>query len=77
MCLGGRTWEYLGHRVGGGVLAVPEVRIRAMAEFELPRMSKQLRSFLGSMSYYRQFIDGYARLSSMLSLDGGDDSSFP
>ncbi len=67
-CVFGRKYlEYLGHRVGGGVLAVPEVRIKAMAEFELPRTKKQLRSFLGSMSYYRQFIDGYARLSSMLS----------
>ncbi len=67
-CVFGQKYlEYLGHRVGGGVLAVPEVRIKAMAEFELPRTKKLLRSFLGSMSYYRQFIDGYARLSSMLS----------
>ena len=55
-CVFGRKYlEHLGHRVRGGVLAVPEVRIRAMAVFELSRTKKQLRSFLGSMSYYRQF----------------------
>ncbi len=49
------------------MVAVPELRIKAMSEFLLPRTKKQLRSFLGSMSYYRKFVDGYAKLSSTLS----------
>ncbi len=42
------------------------MRIKAIAEFERPRTKKHLRFFLGSISYYQQFIDGFARLSSML-----------
>ena len=67
-CVFGRKYlQYLGHKIGGGVVAVPELRIKAMSEFLLPRTKKQLRSFLGSMSYYRKFVDSYAKLSSTLS----------
>ena len=59
--------EYLGHVIGGGELAVPEHRAAAMAEYRLPRTKKQLRSFLGAASYYRKFIQGYAKMSSVLS----------
>ena len=59
--------EYLGHVIGGGVLAVPAHRAAAMANYIRPVSKKQLRSFLGAASYYRQFIEGYARLSSVLS----------
>ena len=59
--------EYLGHVIGGGELAVPAHRAAAMAEFILPWTKKQLRSFLGAASYYRQFVQGYASMSSVLS----------
>ena len=64
---GRRKLEYLGHIVGGGELAVPGHRAAAMANYLQPRTKKELRSFLGAASYYRQFIQGYARLSSELS----------
>ena len=59
--------EYLGHIIGGGELAVPGHRAAAMANYLQPRTKKELRSFLGAASYYRQFVQGYARLSSELS----------
>ena len=59
--------EYLGHIIGGGELAVPAHRAAAMAEYVQPRTKKQLRSFLGAASYYRQFIKGYARMAAVLS----------
>ena len=59
--------EYLGHVIGGGQLAVPAHRAAAMAEYILPKTKKQLRSFLGAAGYYRQFVEGYAKLSSVLS----------
>ena len=59
--------EYLGHIIGGGVLAVPAHRTAAMADFLLPKTKRQLRSFLGAASYYRKFVKGYASMSSVLS----------
>ena len=64
---GKRKVEYLGHVIGGGVLAVPTHRATAMAEYVKPRTKKQLRAFLGAGSYYRKFVQGFARYSSELS----------
>ena len=65
--LGKLRLEYLGHIIGGGVLAVPEHRAAAMADFIQPKTKRQLRSFLGAASYYRKFVQGYANMSSVLS----------
>ena len=64
---GKQKLQYLGHVIGGGELAVPAHRAAAMAEYIRPRTKKQLRSFWGAAGYYRQFVEGYARLSSLLS----------
>ena len=67
-CEFGRTHlEYLGHLIGDGQLAVPSHRATAMEAFLLPKTRTQLRSFLGSMSYYRRFIANYASYSALLS----------
>ena len=67
-CQFGRTHlEYLGHLIGDGQLAVPSHRATAMESFLLPKTRTQLRSFLGSMSYYRRFIANYASYSALLS----------
>ena len=58
--------EYLGHVIGGGVLAVPAHRAAAMADYVQPTTKKQLRSFLGAAGYYRQFVEGYAKMSAVL-----------
>ena len=67
-CEFGRTHlEYLGHRIGNGQVAVPSHRASAMKDFLLPKTRTQLRSFLGSMSYYRRFILNFASYSAILS----------
>ena len=53
---GGRQMLYLGHMVGSGKLSVPRDRAEAMANFQWPVTKRGLRSFLGSVSYYRRFI---------------------
>ena len=58
--------EYLGHVIGGGELAVPAHRAAAMADYVQPTTKKQRRSFLGAAGYYRQFVEGYARMSAVL-----------
>ena len=64
---GMRKLEYLGHVIGGGELAVPEHRAEAMANYIRPKSKSQLRSFLGAAGYYRQFVPGFAKLTSVLS----------
>ena len=63
---GRKFMSYLGHQVGCGKVAVPEARVKAMAEYGRPVTKKQLRSFLGSVGYYRSFVDGFSKLSSVL-----------
>ncbi len=57
---------YLGHQIGCGRVAVPEYRVSTMAEFRKPITKKQLRSFLGSVGYYRMFVEGFANFSCKL-----------
>ena len=67
-CVFGKTHlEYLGHWIGCGTAAVPEHRATAMAEFIRPRTRKQLKSFLGTVSYYRRFVQNLAQYSAHLS----------
>ncbi len=63
---GHKFMSYLGHQVGCGKVAVPEAKVKAMAEYGRPVTKKQLRSFLGSVGYYRSFVDGFSKLSSVL-----------
>ncbi len=66
-CSFGRKYlTYLGHKIGNGTISVPQARIKAMADYERPVTKKQLRSFLGSMSYYRKFVKDFAKQSSVL-----------
>lgn len=58
--------EYLGHLVGSGTLAVPEMRVTAMRNYIRPVSKKDLRAFLGSVGYFRRFIPGFANYSSLL-----------
>ena len=66
-CAFGRAkLKYLGHEIGGGTLAVPQLRDEAMENFVKPHTKRQLRAFLGSVGYYRQFIPYFADYSSVL-----------
>jgi len=58
--------EYLGH-VGDGVVAIPEHRVTAMVNFRQPVTQKDLRSFMGAISYYRKFLPEFSKYSFKLS----------
>ncbi len=50
-CEFGRKYmEYLGHQIGCGRVAVPELRVRAMKDFKRPTTKRQLRSFLSLLN---------------------------
>ena len=52
--------EYLGHVVGEGKVEVPETRVKVLKEFRQPRTKRHMRAFLGTVGYYRKFIQNFA-----------------
>ncbi len=65
-CFGRKHLTYLGHRIGGGGLSIPQCRVDSLMAFRKPNTKKEMRSFLGAMSYYRRFIPGFDNLSAYL-----------
>ena len=67
-CQFGKTsLNYLGHQVGSGKLALSEARVADLAEYKRPKSKKDLKSFLGLVSYYRHFIPNLADKTALLS----------
>ncbi len=65
-CFGKRSLEFLGHMIGGGRVSVPAARVEAIRAHPLPKTRKQLRAFLGLVGFYRRFIAGFHKWSSVL-----------
>ena len=65
-CFGKRSLEFLGHQVGEGTISVPAARVTAIRDHPRPKTRRQLRAFLGLAGYYRHFIAGFHRWSSIL-----------
>ncbi|XP_067937261.1 uncharacterized protein [Watersipora subatra] len=54
---------YLGHIVSqGGVSMVPD-KVKAVTEWLNPRRVKELQGFLGTVGYYRQYIQEFATIA--------------
>ncbi len=43
---------YLGHKIGGGTMSIPERRVEALRNYPRPATRKSLKSFLGLASYF-------------------------
>ena len=63
---GAQSIDYLGYTVGEGQLSVPDIRVKSINAFSRPSTISQLRSFLGTIGYYRRFVPHFAKYSSSL-----------
>ena len=54
--------EFLGHRVGGGIMKPKPEKIEAIMGASRPETKTQLRSFMGLAGYYRKFIPDFAAI---------------
>ena len=63
---GYRSLQYLGHIIGEGSYKPVESKVQGIQELSLPRTKTQLRSFLGSVSYYQKFIPSFSDIATPL-----------
>lgn len=57
---------YLGHVFSSTGVSTDPGKIEAVAKWGPPRQVAELRSFLGFASYYRSFVEGFAKLAAPL-----------
>ena len=58
-----QTVEYLGRIISPEGVSADPGKIEAVLDWPVPRDTKEVRSFLGFCSYYREFIPGFAQIS--------------
>lgn len=61
-----REVSYLGHIISDQGVATDPAKTEAVARWPRPSHVSELRSFLGFASYYRRFVDGFAKLAAPL-----------
>lgn len=54
--------RYLGHVISTEGVSTDPSKIEAVAQWRCPETAGELRSFLGFASYYRRFVEGFAKL---------------
>ena len=71
--IGGAKVSYLGHEVGCGTIAPIHAKTKAIAQLPPPKTKTEVRSFLGSVGFYRKFIPYYSDVAAPLTdlLKGG------
>ena len=60
--------RYLGHVVSANGVATDPDKVQAVREWPEPHTAKQLMAFLGTVGYYRQYIEDYATLAKPLTV---------
>uniref|UniRef100_A0A665U756 Gypsy retrotransposon integrase-like protein 1 n=1 Tax=Echeneis naucrates TaxID=173247 RepID=A0A665U756_ECHNA len=58
--------SYLGHVISGEGVSTDPSKIDVVANWPTPTTVSELRSFLGFASYYRRFVEGFAKLAAPL-----------
>ena len=63
---GGKAINFLGHWIGAGHMAIPKHKTEALSNYVKPHTKKGLRAFIGSVSFYRRYIDSLAKQTAIL-----------
>lgn len=58
--------SYLGHVISRECVSIDPAKIEAVARWRRPCQVSELHSFLGFASYYRRFVEGFAKLAGPL-----------
>ena len=58
--------SFLGHVISGSGIAVDPSKVDVVLQWETPKSATEIRSFLGLAGYYRRFIEGFSKLSLLL-----------
>lgn len=61
-----REVKYLGHVISAQGVATDPGKIEAVTHWRCPGTVSELRTFLGFASYYRRFVEGFAKLAAPL-----------
>jgi hypothetical protein len=70
------TTEFLGYKVGGGVLSPTPGKIEAVKNYPTPQSQTQVRSFLGLVGYHGRFIEHFHVIAGPLEqLSGRNDKA--
>ena len=62
-CIGYKSLDFIGHRVGEGVIRPQTEKLGQIKEAARPTTKRQVRSFLGLVGYYRKFIPNFASIA--------------
>ncbi|GKF63233.1 putative reverse transcriptase domain-containing protein, partial [Tanacetum coccineum] len=63
-----REVQFLGHVINGDGIHVDSSKIEAVRNWEAPRISAEVRSFLGLVGYYRRFIEKFSKIDKSLTV---------
>ena len=66
MEIGKKSINFLGHRIGGGLLKPESDNVQKVLKLERPTTKKQVRSLVGLISYYNKFIPNFSTLTAPL-----------
>jgi hypothetical protein len=58
--------EFLGHYVGRNGLRMMEDKVKAVIDWPIPTKPTEVRSFLGTIGYYRKFIKNFSSIAAPL-----------